>query len=114
MRNFKRLRQKGENKDLLSLSFPENIFESETPLGVSKKKKKKETLVSGNAGDEKNLHPSGRKFISFNQFSRNSLFSSLVSFAFFAYFFVLLFLLVCFLKLEIYILIHIRLCGRSE
>ena len=27
--------------------------------------KKKNTLVSGNAGDEKNLHPGGRKFIFF-------------------------------------------------
>ena len=27
------------------------------------KAKKKNTLVSGNAGDEKNLHPGGRKFI---------------------------------------------------
>ena len=31
--------------------------------------KKKNTLVSGNAGDEKNLHPGGRKFIFFNQFN---------------------------------------------
>ena len=27
--------------------------------------KKKNTLVSGNPGDEKNLHPGGRKFIYF-------------------------------------------------
>ena len=31
--------------------------------------KKKNTLVSGNADDEKNLHPGGRKFIFFNQFN---------------------------------------------
>ena len=28
---------------------------------------KKNTLVSGNAGDEKNVHPGGRKFL-FNKF----------------------------------------------
>ena len=44
---------------------------------------KKTTLVSGNASDEKNLHPDGPKFIFFNQFPRYILFSSLVSFAFF-------------------------------
>ena len=42
-----------------------------------------------------------------NQFSRDILFSSLVSFAFFVFFFCLL---VCFSKWKIYILIHIRLC----
>ena len=31
--------------------------------------KLKKTLVSGNAGDGKNLHK-GRKFIAFNQFNR--------------------------------------------
>ena len=31
--------------------------------GILGKAKKKNTLVSGNAGDEKNLHPGGRKFI---------------------------------------------------
>ena len=31
--------------------------------------KKKNTLVSGNGGDEKNLHPSGCKFIFSNQFN---------------------------------------------
>ena len=31
--------------------------------------KKKNTLVSGNAGDEKNLHPGGREFIYFDQFN---------------------------------------------
>ena len=30
---------------------------------LTPKKKKKKTLVSGNAGDEKNLHPGSRKFI---------------------------------------------------
>ena len=29
--------------------------------------KKKTTLVSGDAGDEKDLHPGGRKFIFFTQ-----------------------------------------------
>ena len=40
-------------------------------------------LVSGNAVDEKNVHPGGRKLIFFNQFSGDILFSSLDSFAFF-------------------------------
>ena len=31
--------------------------------------KEKNTLISGNAGDEKNLHPGGRNFIFFNQFN---------------------------------------------
>ena len=39
-------------------------------------------FVSGNAGDEKNLHPGCRKFIFLNRFSGNILFSSLVSFVF--------------------------------
>ena len=52
---------------------------------------KKQTLVSRNAGD--------------------ILFSSLVSFAFLM-FLVFFGLLVCFLKLKIYILINIQLCGR--
>ena len=53
-------------------------------LGRTKKKKKKRknTLVSGNAGDQRNAHPGDRKFISFNQFSGDVLFSSLISFAF--------------------------------
>ena len=111
---------------------------------------KKNTLVFGNAGDEKNLHPDQIYF--FSQFSGDILFSSLVSFTFFVFcffffllvclffaffllvclfftffclfvcfllFFACLFvfcfffcLFVCFLKLKIYILIHIPLCGR--
>ena len=66
-------------------------------------------IVSGNAGDEKNLHPGGRKFIFFNWFSGDTVFSFLVSFAFYVFLFFCLFL--CFLKLTIYILIHIWLCG---
>ena len=78
-----------------------------------KKKEKKKILVSGNAGDEKNLPPGVRKFIFFNRFSGNILFSSLLSFAFFfALFFYVFCLFVCFSKLKKYILIHTRLCGR--
>ena len=69
-------------------------------LGRTKKKKKEKrkenTLVSGNAGDQRNAHPGDSKFISFNQFSGHILFSSLVSFAFLCSCFLLLF--VCFLK----------------
>ena len=53
---------------------------------------KKKALVSGNAGDEKNLHPGVRRFIFFNRFSGDILFSSLVSlFSFILVFFVCLF-----------------------
>ena len=53
---------------------------------------KKITLVSGNADDKKNLHPGGRKFIFFNRFSGDLLFTSLFSFSFFdSCFFVCLF-----------------------
>ena len=57
------------------------------------------SLVSGNAGDKKNLHSSGRNFFFcllffFDRFSRDILFSSLVSFVFFdsCFFVVYLFL----------------------
>ena len=50
-------------------------------LSFSKTKKKK-TLVSGNAGEEKHFRPGRRKFIYFHRFSEGILFSSLVSFAF--------------------------------
>ena len=80
---------------------------------IRPKKKKKKILVSGNAGDEKNLHAGGRKFIFFNRFSGNILFSSLLSFAFNVFLFFYVFcLFVCFSKLKKYILIHTRLCGR--
>ena len=56
---------------------------------------KKTTLVSGNATDEKNIHPGSGKFIFLNQFSRDILFSSLsfsiFVFLFFCFFFVCLF-----------------------
>ena len=72
---------------------------------------KKKALVSGNAGDEKNLHPGVRRFIFFNRFSGDILFSSLVSlFSFILVFFCLF--ICCFLKLKIYIPIHVRLSGR--
>ena len=50
---------------------------------ISSEVKKNNTLVSRNAGDEKNIHPVGHKFIFFNRFSTGILISSLVSFAFF-------------------------------
>ena len=47
------------------------------------------SLVAGNAGDKKNLHSSGRNFFFFfDRFSRDILFSSLVSFVFFLFLFV--------------------------
>ena len=72
---------------------------------------KKNILVSGNAGDKKNLHPGGRNFF-LTRFSGYIIFSSLVSFAFFVFLFFCCCLFVCFLKLKICIQIHIRLCGR--
>ena len=56
---------------------------------------KKNTLVFGNAGDEKNLHPDQIYF--FSQFSGDILFSSLVSFTFFVFCFFFFCLFVCFL-----------------
>ena len=65
---------------------------------------KKVTLVSGNAGDEKKLHPGGHKFIFFNQFSRDILFSSLVYFDFFDS----SFLFVCFVFLLFLLFFEIK------
>ena len=72
---------------------------------------KNKTLVSGNAGDKKNLHPGGHKFGFLSRFSGDIIFSSLVYFAFLILVFLLLFVW-CFLNLKMYILMHIRLCGR--
>ena len=75
--------------------------------------KNKKTLVSGNLGDKKNLHLSGRKLIFLIDFSE--IFSFLLKLLLlFLYCFVcfVFFLFVCFLKLKIYILRHIRLSGR--
>ena len=59
---------------------------------------KKNALISGNGGDEKNLQLGGSRLFFKSIFRRYSLF-----------FFTCLFV---FLKLKIYILIHIRVCGR--
>ena len=45
---------------------------------ISQNKAKRDTIVSGNAGDEKNLPLGGHRFIFFNRFSGDVLFSSLV------------------------------------
>ena len=49
-------------KEVLAILAPSFQFDNLTAF-TSCKSKKKYTLVSGNAGDEKNLHPGGRKFI---------------------------------------------------
>ena len=103
----------GNSKD--NKSFKNCLDVLHKVVGKKCKTKKKKTLVSGNAVDQKNLHPGGRKFIFFNRFSGNIL--SLFFFIFFCFFCILVFLLflfcsVVFLKLKIYVLIHIRLCGR--
>ena len=72
-------------------------------------KAKNNILVSRNAGDEKNLHQGGRKSMFLNPFFGDILFSFVLSLAFFVFFFFCL--LVYYLKMKIYILIHIRLCG---
>ena len=56
---------------------------------IKMKNKAKNTLVSGNAGDEKNLHLRGQKKYFFNRFSGDVTFSSLICFAFFYSFFCL-------------------------
>ena len=65
-----------------------------TVANYTRPKKKKNTLVSGN------LHPDGRKFIFFNQFSGDYFFSSLVPFALF-FFILAFFLFICSLFFEI-------------
>ena len=93
-------------------SFASYVFLSLKRICWSGAKEKKEnTLVSGNVGDIKNLHPSGRKFIFLNRFSGDILFSFLVFFVFLIIVFVCLFVR-CFLKLKMYILIYIWPCGR--
>ena len=105
------------NKYLTNLFFNTFIFLITFLIFITRvllqsgQKKNKKTLVSGNVGDVKNLPPGGRKFIIFNRFSGDVLFSSLVSFVFFYYCFFCLFIC-CFLKLKMYILIHIRLSRR--
>ena len=74
--------------------------------------KKKNTLVSGNPGDEKNLHPDGRKFIYFWSIF---LWYPLFFFCFFCFICILAFLLLVCLFFEIKnILIHIQQCGRMN
>ena len=58
------------------------------------------------------LPPYHRKSNFFNRFSEDIVFSSLPFFDFFDYFLLLLLFVCCFMNLKMYILIHIRLCGR--
>ena len=44
-------------RKLFCINYSDQLFPS------TNKAKKKNTLVPGNAGDEKNFHPGGRKFI---------------------------------------------------
>ena len=69
----------------------------------------KKTLVSGNAGGEKKFHPGDSKFIFLVNFPE--IFFFFYRFFCFFVFFVFFSLFVCFLKLNINILIHILLCG---
>ena len=51
----------------------------------------KKPLVSGNVGEKRNLHSGDRKFVFFNGFSGDILFSLIVSLScFYSYFFYLL------------------------
>ena len=72
---------------------------------------KKNILVSGNAGDKKNLHPGGRK-VFFDSIFRIYYLFFFGFFCFFVFLFFCCCLFVCFLKLKVCIQIHIRLCGR--
>ena len=76
--------------------------------------KSKILLFSEMRVDEKNLHPGGRKFFFFNRFSGEIFFSSLVSFDFFCILFFFFCLFVCFSKLKLNNLTHIRLYGEGE
>ena len=67
------------------------------------------TLVSGNAGDEKNFHPGDRKVIYFYRFSRDIVFSSLVSFDFFLILVFVCLFVCCFLKLKMYMYILVNI-----
>ena len=75
---------------------------------------KKITLVSGNAVDEKKSSPEWMQTSFFKSIFLRFLFSSLVCFACFAFLILVFFCLFvwCFLKLKMYILIHIWICGR--
>ena len=53
-------------------------------------------------------------FFFLNRFSGDIVFSSLVSFVCFVLLYLFAYLFVCFLKLKIHVLIHIRLCGRMS
>ena len=52
---------------MMNLDRNEKLLQNEL-LESKNNAKNKKILVSGNAGDEKNLHPGGRKFF-FNQFN---------------------------------------------
>ena len=67
---------------------------------------KKNTLVSRNAGDEKNCSLAAAIFF-FNRFSGDILFSYLVSFAFFAFLFFFLLLLLSFFVLLFFLLVYL-------
>ena len=81
---------------------PFNQEEKSSRLHAVSKAKKNNTLVSGNAGDEKNLHPDGRNF--FQIFLPEI---SLFFICFFCFFWFLFFVVIvsCFLNLKMYILI---------
>ena len=66
----------------------------------NKAERKEKKPVSGNAVYKKNLHPGGRKFNFFNQFSGDILFSSLVSFAFFVFLFCFVFFACLFFEIK--------------
>ena len=75
-------------------------------------RKIKNTFVSGNAGDRKNLHSGDRKFFFFQPIFRRYYFFFFSFYCFFVLLFFCFCLYVSFLKLKICILVHIQLCGR--
>ena len=87
--------RKGNGKALLILRQVTKYLVKLDIEIFDKHKAKENALVFENASDEKNLHPSGRKFFC-NPFSGYILFCSLVSFALFVFLFFFFFFLLIF------------------
>ena len=79
-------------------------------MKIRSKKRNQKHSCFRKCGWREKSSPGQPQIYFFNQFSRYILFSSLVSFAFFDSCFSCWFLC-CFLKLKMYILVQIRLCG---
>ena len=74
-------------KSVLTFSHTEKRLDGGDKVNFKVLAKTNNTIVSRNAGDEKNFHPGGRKFIFCNPFFGDILNFSLVSSAFFYFYF---------------------------